>query len=212
MYKSYLKRAVDIIICLLVLPLFVPICILVAIIIKLDDEGPIFYNGKRLGKDLKEFSMIKFRTMKVNAPDIRNEDGSTFNSENDPRLTAPGKVFRKTSIDELPQIINVLKGDMSLIGPRPSPLGNKDKYTREFLRKFEIRPGITGYNQVKLRNRSTMEQRIKNDLYYIENISFMLDLKIFCMTILAVLKARDINRNDRSYDNYISESKTDLKL
>ena len=129
--------------------------------------------------------------------DIRNEDGSTYNSDSDPRLTNFGRILRKTSIDELPQIINVIKGDMSLIGPRPSPLGNKDRYSRIYLRKFSVRPGITGYNQVKLRNMATQEEREKNDLFYIDNVSFGLDLKIFYMTIFQVIKAKNINRNDR---------------
>ena len=196
MYRNYIKPILDIMICILILPFFVIIYIPVAIIIKVYDKGPVFYSGKRLGKDLKEFAMMKFRTMKVNVPDIRNWDGSTFNSDNDPRLTRVGKRLRKTSIDEVPQILNVLKGEMSLIGPRPSPLGNTDKYPKEFFRKFEVKPGITGYNQIMLRNNSTMEQRVENDLYYIDHISFLLDFKIFWKTILIVLRAKGINRND----------------
>src|SRR5690606_18350475 len=122
-----------------------------------------------LGKDMKEFKMYKFRSMKVNAPDIRNEDGTTFNSSDDARVTKVGRILRNTSVDEIPQLINVIKGDMSLVGPRPSPLGNKDIYPEEFFKKFEVRPGVTGYNQVILRNKATMEQRIKNDSYYVEN-------------------------------------------
>jgi len=195
-YKNNIKPILDAVFCVLLLPLFVIVYIPVAIIIKSYDKGPVFYCGKRLGKDLKEFSMIKFRTMKVNAPDIRNDDGSTFNSNNDPRLTRVGKLLRKTSIDEVPQILNVLKGEMSLIGPRPSPLGNIDKYPKEFLRKFEVKPGLTGYNQVMLRNHSTEEQLIENDLYYIDHNSFLMDFKIFWRTIFTVLRAKDINRNN----------------
>lgn len=195
-YKNHIKPILDIMICILILPFFVIIYIPVAIIIKAYDKGPVFYSGKRLGKDLKEFAMMKFRTMKVDVPDIRNWDGSTFNSDNDPRLTRVGKRLRKTSIDEVPQILNVLKGEMSLIGPRPSPLGNTDKYPKEFFRKFEVKPGITGYNQIMLRNNSTMEQRVENDLYYIDHISLLLDFKIFWRTILIVLRAKGINRNN----------------
>ena len=108
----------------------------VVIMIKLEDKGPVFYNAPRLGKGMREFPMYKFRSMKVNAPDIRNEDGSTFNSDNDPRVTKIGNVLRKTSIDELPQLLNVLKGDMSFVGPRPSPLGNKDIYPKEFFKSL----------------------------------------------------------------------------
>ncbi|KQB91652.1 UDP-phosphate galactose phosphotransferase [Geobacillus sp. PA-3] len=194
MYRYGIKRLFDVIGALLALPLLLIIMIPVSIMIKLEDKGPVFYIASRLGKDMKEFRMYKFRTMKVNAPDIRNEDGSTFNSDDDPRVTKVGKILRKTSIDELPQIINVLKGDMSFVGPRPSPLGNKDKYPKEYFRKFDVRPGITGYNQALLRNKSTMEQRVKNDLYYVENISFTLDIKIIFMTVVSVLKCKNINR------------------
>ncbi|MEW4265840.1 sugar transferase [Priestia megaterium] len=195
MYRHYIKRFFDFILSLCILPFLLAIMIPVAIIIKLEDGGPVFYNAPRLGKDMKEFPMYKFRSMKVNAPDIRNEDGSTFNSDNDPRVTRVGRILRKTSIDELPQLLNVLKGDMSFVGPRPSPLGNKDLYPKEFFRKFDVRPGITGYNQAVLRNKSTMEQRVKNDVFYVENISAFLDVKIVFLTATSVLSSKNINRN-----------------
>jgi lipopolysaccharide/colanic/teichoic acid biosynthesis glycosyltransferase len=196
MYRYGIKRILDIILSLLGLPFLLIVMIPVVIAIKLEDKGPIFYNALRVGKGMKEFKMYKFRSMKVNAPDIRNEDGSTFNSDNDPRVTKVGKFLRKTSIDEIPQLLNVLKGDMSFVGPRPSPLGNKHLYPKEYFRKFDVRPGITGYNQAILRNHSTMEQRIKNDLFYVENISFILDLKIIFWTLIGVLKSKNIYRND----------------
>lgn len=195
MYRYGIKRIFDIIVSLLLLPFLLLIMIPVAIMIKLEDKGPVFYNAPRLGKGMREFPMYKFRSMKVNAPDIRNEDGSTFNSDNDPRVTKIGHILRKTSIDELPQLLNVLKGDMSFVGPRPSPLGNKDIYPKEFFKKFDVCPGITGYNQAVLRNNSTMEQRVKNDVYYVENISFMLDVKIIFLTGASVIKSKNINRN-----------------
>lgn len=175
----------------------------VSIMIKKEDRGPVFYNAPRLGKNMKEFKMYKFRSMKVNAPDIRNNDGSTFNSDNDPRVTKMGKILRKTSVDEIPQLLNVLKGDMSLVGPRPSPLGNKELYPQEFFRKFDVKPGITGYNQALLRNKSTMEQRIENDIYYVENISFILDLKILVITALGVLKKENVYRNSKDVNERI---------
>ncbi|MDR7002188.1 sugar transferase [Neobacillus niacini] len=196
MYRYGIKRLIDVTVSLLVLPIFLIIMIPVSILIKLEDKGPIFYNAPRVGKDMREFPMYKFRSMKVNAPDIRNTDGSTFNSENDPRVTKIGRILRKTSIDEIPQILNVLTGDMSLVGPRPSPMGNKDRYPKEYFRKFDVRPGITGYNQAVLRNKSTMEQRIQNDLFYVENISFSLDVKIIFLTAASVVKSKNINRND----------------
>lgn len=198
MYRYGIKRFSDIVLSILSLPFLLLFLIPVAIIIKLEDRGPVFYNALRVGKDMDEFPMYKFRSMKVNAPDIRNEDGSTFNSDNDPRVTKIGKFLRKTSIDEIPQLLNVLKGDMSFVGPRPSPLGNKDLYPKEYFKKFEVRPGITGFNQAILRNQSTMEQRIKNDLYYVENISFKLDLKIIYLTLVSVVKSKNINRNNHN--------------
>src|SRR5699024_2133060 len=129
-------------------------------------------------------------------PDIRNNDGSTFNSSNDPRVTRIGRIIRKTSIDELPQFLNVLKGDMSFVGPRPSPLGNIKKYTEEYIEKFNVKPGITGYNQAVLRNNSTMEQRILNDVYYVQNVSLILDIKIIFLTVLSILKKENVYRNN----------------
>jgi len=196
MYADFFKRLIDIVISIIVLPFFFILYLIIGVMIKRDDGGSIFYNGERLGKDMKEFRMHKFRTMVENAPDIRNQDGSTYNSDNDSRLTKVGGFLRKTSLDEIPQILNVFKGDMSIVGPRPSPLGNKDLYPKEFFKKFEVKPGITGYNQALLRNNSTMDQRVKNDVYYVASISFILDIKIVLWTITSVLGSKNINRND----------------
>lgn len=195
MYEKYIKRVLDIIFSFFALLILLVIFIPVALAIKFEDHGPIFYLDKRYGKDTKKFTMYKFRSMKVNAPDIRNSDGTTFNSKDDPRVTKVGKFIRKTSIDELPQILNVLLGHMSLIGPRPSPLGDKSQYGPAFMRKFEVKPGITGYSQAYLRNEASMEQRIEYDNFYIDNISFMFDVKIFFQTIVSVLKSKNIYRN-----------------
>ncbi|MBI6027017.1 sugar transferase [Clostridium perfringens] len=196
MYQYFIKRFFDILMSLVILPFLVIVMVPVYIMIKLDDKGPIFYNAPRLGINMKPFIMYKFRTMKVDAPDIRNSDGSTFNSDDDPRLTKVGKFLRKSSIDELPQILNVLRGDMSFVGPRPSPLGNKDKYPKEYFQKFNVKPGITGYNQAILRNRATMDERVKNDVYYVNNISLVFDIKIIFMTVFSVIASKNINRND----------------
>lgn len=195
MYKNFIKRLLDIVLSFLILIVLMLVFIPVAIAIKLEDGGPVFYLDKRYGKDMKEFIMYKFRSMKVNAPDIRNEDGTTYNSANDPRVTKIGRFIRKTSIDELPQILNVLIGDMSLIGPRPSPLGDKTQYGEKFFRKFEVKPGITGYSQAYVRNEASMETRIEYDTYYVDNISFPLDVKIFFATIASVFKSKNIYRN-----------------
>lgn len=188
MYKLFLKRILDLLLSIILIPIIVVIGIPVALLIFFDDKGPIFYNGERLGKNGKIFKMYKFRTMKVNSKDIRNKDGSTFNGENDPRLTKIGKILRKTSIDELPQIINVIKGDMSLVGPRPDLPEHINLYTKKERKKLLVSPGITGYNQAYFRNSITWKKRLKNDVYYVENLSFILDLKILFNTIKMVIR------------------------
>lgn len=192
MYRKYIKRIFDIIISLVALPFILIIGIPVSIAIKLEDGGSILYLGYRYGKDMKKFKMLKFRSMKMNAKDIRNSDGSTYNSANDERQTRIGKFLRKTSLDELPQFVNVLAGDMSFIGPRPSPMGNEATYTDFIKKKFQVRPGITGLNQALKRNSATMEERYKNDVYYAEHVSLLLDIKIIFMTILSVLCRKNI--------------------
>lgn len=198
MYKLNIKRYIDIIFAIAVLPIIFIFLIPISICIFLDDKGPIFFNGKRLGHKMKPFNMYKFRTMKVNAEDIRNSDGSTFNNDNDPRVTNVGKFLRKSSIDELPQFINVFKGSMTLVGPRPSPLGNKDKYPEYYFKKFDVKPGITGLNQALLRNSASMEQRMRLDVYYAENISWKMDAYIIFKTITSVLKQSNINQKRKS--------------
>ena len=195
MYATYLKRFFDFFISLLLLPFLLLISIPIGIASKLEDGGSIFYCGLRYGRHMIKFRMYKFRTMKMNAPDIRNTDGSTFNSIIDPRLTKVGSFLRITSLDELPQIINVLLGDMSLIGPRPSPLGNENTYTDYVMTKFKVRPGITGYNQALRRNASTLSERYFNDVYYVNNLSFFLDVKIFLLTAKNVLLRKNVFRS-----------------
>ena len=153
------------------------------------------YNAERYGCNMKKFKMFKFRSMKMNAPDVRNADGTTFNSEKDVRLTKIGGFLRKTSIDELPQIFNVLLGDMSFVGPRPSPMGNENTYTDFIRKKFGVRPGITGYNQALKRNSATLEERYRNDVYYAEHVSFLLDCRIIIMTLKSVLRRENVYKN-----------------
>lgn len=196
MYKKYIKRLLDILLCLLALPFFMIIFIIIAPIIYFTDKGPIFFNGERLGYKGRIFKMYKFRSMYVNAPDIRNDDGSTYNSSNDIRVTKIGKIIRKTSIDEIPQILNIIKGDMSIIGPRPG-LPDKEWYLSNDNEKErrKIRPGITGYSQAYFRNSDTMEKRMQNDIYYANNVTFILDCKIFFKTISSVICSKNIYRN-----------------
>ena len=194
MYKIFFKRLFDIIISLFALPFFFILLLLIAPIIYLSDKGSIFYIAPRLGKDGKVFKMYKFRSMKMNAPDIRNEDGSTFNSDSDIRLIKIGKFLRKTSIDEIPQILNIFKGDMSLIGPRPDLASQIEFYDLNSELKFTVRPGLTGYAQVKGRNTISWKEKNQLDRYYVENISLLLDIKIFFLTIIKIFKAEGVNK------------------
>jgi lipopolysaccharide/colanic/teichoic acid biosynthesis glycosyltransferase len=184
------------------MPFFLILLIILAPIIYFSDKGIIFYNAPRLGKDGKIFKMYKFRSMKMNAPDIRNEDGSTYNSENDPRLTKIGKFLRKTSIDEIPQLVNVLIGNMSLVGPRPDLPEHSKLYEPKEKRKLEVRPGITGLNQAYYRNAIPWKERIANDIDYVDRMTLILDIKILLKTILVILKRdnvfveKDDSRND----------------
>ena len=187
MYKKYIKRILDLIFSLIGLPFLVILIVPVSILIKIEDGGPIFYNAIRIGKNKVPFKMYKFRTMKVNSPDIRLPDGSTFNSKDDPRVTNTGKILRESSLDETPQLINVLLGNMSLIGPRPD-LDLNTNYPEEINFILKAKPGITGYTQSYFRNETTWLDKIKYDLYYVKHLSFCLDLKIMLKTLYIVLK------------------------
>ena len=192
MYKKVWKGVFGRFLAILLLPFWCIVLIIVGLCIYLEDQGPIFYNAPRLGKNGKIFRMYKFRSMKVNAPDIRNEDGSTFNSEEDPRLTRVGCFLRKTSIDETPQLINIIRGDMSFVGPRPDLPEHVHQYVGNEKRKLEVKPGVTGYNQAYFRNSIPWKERIQHDVYYVEHVSFKLDVQIIFRTIASVLKAEDI--------------------
>lgn len=208
MYINFVKRFIDIIIGLLAFPFVLILIIIMGPIIYFNDRGPIFYNAERLGFNGKPFKMFKFRSMFVNAPDIRNEDGSTYNGDDDPRVTKVGRFIRKTSIDEIPQFLNVLLGDMSLIGPRPDPLDDMNIYTEHQKKKLIVRPGITGYNQAYYRNSVEQNEKFEHDVYYAENVSFLLDLKIFFKTIATVL-SHDSVYNDAS--NLSEENKVKVQ-
>ncbi len=193
MYRHFFKRVFDFLIALCALPFFCIIYIVLVPFYFFMDRGPMFYSGMRLGRYGKSFPMHKFRSMKVNAPDIRLKDGSTYNGDDDPRVTKLGRFLRKTSLDEIPQILNVLKGDMSWIGPRPDPLDWMDKYKEEERVFLNVRPGITGYNQAYYRNSADAQEKIDNDVYYAKNISFALDVKIIFKTIKTVLFRENVN-------------------
>jgi undecaprenyl phosphate N,N'-diacetylbacillosamine 1-phosphate transferase len=201
-YAKYIKRMLDLVIAVLSLIVVLPIITIIAVLIKLEDGGRIFFAGARLGKDAKIFKMLKLRSMKESAEDIRNTDGSTFNGEDDPRLTKIGKFIRKTSLDELPQVFNVIRGDMSIIGPRADLPDHLKLYTEEEYRKLDVKPGITGYTMAYYRNSITWEEKKKLDCYYVNNISFWFDLKIFFKTISTVLLRKNIYI-DKSYDKKV---------
>ena len=206
MYRNYFKRLFDLIFAAIAFPFWLIILIVIGPIIYIQDRGSIFYNAPRLGKDGKVFKMYKLRSMKMNAPDLRNEDGSTFNAEDDPRLTSIGKFIRKTSLDETPQLINIIKGDMSIIGPRPDLPEHMNMYKGNEVRKLEIKPGVTGFNQAYFRNTVPWKERIKNDIYYIDNLSCWMDVKVFIKTSLSVLKREAVFIEEKS------ENKTGEKV
>ena len=166
MYQHFFKRIFDIFIALIGVCIFFILLLFLAPIIYFTDKGPIFYNANRIGLDGKIFKMYKFRSMYVNAPDIRNEDGSTYNSDDDFRVTKIGRIMRKTSLDEFPQFLNVLVGDMSVIGPRPDPPDDIHIYTQEQKFKLTVKPGITGYNQAYFRNSISQNEKFANDVYF----------------------------------------------
>lgn len=188
MYKFF-KRGFDISLALLILLVLWPVFLLVALAVKIDSEGPVIFKQKRLGLGGKVFNLYKFRSMCVGA-----EKGGVYSDNKDKRITKVGNILRKTSLDELPQAVNVLRGDMSFIGPRP-PLTYHpwpiEEYSDEQLRMFEVRPGITGWAQVNGRKAVEWNRRIELNVWYVDNVSLLLDLKIFFLTFLKVLKNSD---------------------
>ena len=201
MYQHCTKRLFDILIGLCAFPFVLLVIIIFAPIIYFTDKGPVFYNATRAGKDYKPFTMFKLRSMYVNSPDLKNPDGSTFNSDNDPRVTPVGRFLRKTSLDEFPQFLNVLIGDMSFIGPRPK-LFNKGKSLEclndDHRDSYKVKPGITGYAQAYFRNSITNEEKFHWDAYYANNVSFAMDIKIIFKTVKSVLLRENIN-TEQSY-------------
>lgn len=191
MYKIFFKRAIDVLLSLIGLAILgVPMLVL-ALWIKLDSPGPVLFKQKRIGKDGKEFFIYKFRSMCVNA---EGTGSGVYSGKGDPRVTKAGRILRATSADELPQMLNILKGEMSIIGPRP-PLTyhpwSFEEYTEEQKRMFEIRPGITGWAQINGRKEVPWPERIQMNVWYADHISFLLDLKIFFKTIGKVFTNAD---------------------
>ena len=196
-YKIF-KRFCDFVFSFLLIIILIPFFLLIGIIIKIDSKGSIFYIQKRIGKNNKTFSCYKFRTMHPEAkyllkeiliknPNYKSEFAETRKIINDPRITNVGKFLRFSSLDELPQIFNVAKGDMSFIGPRPIVKTEIKKYGKDFKKVFSIKPGISGLWQVSGRNNLSYHKRVELDIFYSENISFLLDIKIFIKTIYIIL-------------------------
>ena len=189
MYKNFFKRFADFFISLIaVIILALPMAI-IALLVRIQDGGPAIFKQERLGKDGKSFYIYKFRTMIIDA-----EKGGVYSDNKDPRVTKIGNILRKTSLDELPQFINILKGDMSFIGPRP-PLTYHPwpitEYTEEQFKMFGVRPGITGWAQVNGRKAVEWNKRIRLNVWYVENVSLGLDIKILFMTVFKVLANAD---------------------
>ena len=184
-FNFFLKRAFDICVSLVMIILLtaIPVLLVVPLVIKLTSKGPVMYNATRIGKDMKPFKMYKFRTMITERYDA---EGNEIMSED--RITKIGRILRKTSLDELPQLFNILNGTMSIVGPRPMLDYQAERCRGEEVLRFRVRPGLTGLAQAKGRNNLRWEDRIQYDIEYVKNFSFWLDIKIIVMTALLVLK------------------------
>ena len=198
MEYKILKRCLDILFSFFLIIFLIPLFLIIGIVIKFNSKGSIIYSQKRIGKKNKPFACYKFRTMHPQAkyllkkillqnPNFRNEFENTRKITNDPRITNIGKFLRFTSLDELPQIFNVLKGDMSFIGPRPIVKSEIKKYGKNFKKAFSVKPGISGLWQVSGRNKLSYKKRVELDTFYSENMNLLLDIKIFIKTIIVIL-------------------------
>ena len=185
---SYLmiKRLLDVILSSILFFLFIPIMLLSMMLIKIESKGPALFLDRRIGLRGNAFNLYKLRTMYQNSP-------RGFVLDNDPRVTKIGSILRKVSLDEIPQFINVLKGEMSLVGPRPDILKNYQKYDEKIKKRLTLRPGITGWAQVNGRSKISWDERYRFDLEYIDNVSFRFDLKILLLTIKNVFLMKNIN-------------------
>ncbi len=203
MYK-YIKRGMDFTVALTALIILSPLMLIVALLIKINRDGPVLFKQERPGLNGKIFKVYKFRTMSVKTHDEQGNELTDFE-----RMSKIGSLLRKTSVDELPQFINILKGDMSFIGPRPLLTEYLELYTPEQMRRHEVRPGISGWAQVNGRNTITWEEKFSFDVEYVDRISFIMDVKIFVKTILNVLKQDGINSDDANTMEKFRGTKTE---
>jgi len=187
MYKTIFKNIIDLIVALIAFILFLPIFIVVALLLTIVNKGNPFFFQERPGKNERIFKVIKFKTMN----DFKDEKGNLLPDKD--RLTKVGLFVRKTSLDEIPQLLNVIKGDMSLIGPRPLLVEYLPLYNDEQKKRHNVKPGITGWAQINGRNAISWEEKFKLDVYYVKNISFLLDLKILFLTLKKVIASEDIS-------------------
>lgn len=185
-YAKYIKRLLDIILSLIAIIILSPLLLILCLLVKIKLGAPVIFTQDRPGKDEKIFKLYKFRSM----TDARDENGNLL--PDDKRLTSFGRKLRSTSLDELPELFNILKGDMSIVGPRPLLVEYLPYYKEEERKRHLIRPGLTGWAQINGRNASSWEQRFENDLYYIKNMNLILDVKIIILTIVKVFKKSDI--------------------
>lgn len=185
-YAKYIKRLLDIILSLIAIIILSPLLLITCLLVKIKLGSPVIFTQDRPGKDEKIFKLYKFRSM----TDDRDVDGNLL--PDDERLTSFGKKLRSTSLDELPELFNILKGDMSIVGPRPLLVEYLPYYKEEERKRHLIRPGLTGWAQINGRNASSWEQRFENDLFYTENVNLILDIKIIILTIVKVFKKSDI--------------------
>ena len=192
MYK-YIKRSLDLITALFLVIILSPIMLIAAILIAVNRDGPILFKQERPGKDGKIFTVNKFRTMSTKLRDKNGNELSDFE-----RMTKIGNILRKTSVDELPQLFNIIKGEMSFIGPRPLLKEYLELYSPEQMRRHEVLPGISGWAQVNGRNTLTWEEKFAYDVYYVDHYSFKMDLKIFIKTIENVVSQDGINSNSEN--------------
>lgn len=197
-YNRIVKRAFDLIISFFGIVILLIPMLIIAISVKIDSKGPILFKQERIGRNGKVFKIFKFRSMCVGA---EKTGSGVYSGKNDARVTRVGKILRATSLDELPQLFNIFKGDMSLIGPRP-PLTYHpwtfDKYTDEQKRMFGVRPGLTGWAQINGRKDVEWHKRIELNVWYVDNVSFLLDVKIFFKTILKVLTNADNENKEKT--------------
>jgi undecaprenyl phosphate N,N'-diacetylbacillosamine 1-phosphate transferase len=190
MYKLFFKRVIDFLVSLIILSFLLPILLVVILLLIFLNKGKVFFFQKRPGKNGKIFKIIKFKTMR----DLYDENGKPLPDMK--RITKVGKFLRHSSLDELPQLINVLIGEMSLIGPRPLLVSYLDLYNDFQNRRHEVRPGITGWTQVNGRNSIDWNQRFELDVWYVDNCSFLLDFKIIYKTIIKVIKSDGVNASE----------------